>query len=91
MSCIIKICDFILWWVAMVKELTRLETVELSSDLKPCRIINGLWQVAGGHGIIDSNDAISEMIKYHNDGFTTWDMADIYGPSEVFFGEFRKN
>ena len=74
----------------MVKELSSIETMELSPGLEICRIINGMWQVAGGHGVIDYDDAISEMIKYHNAGFTTWDMADIYGPSETFFGEFRK-
>jgi aryl-alcohol dehydrogenase-like predicted oxidoreductase len=49
-----------------------------------------MWQVAGGHGQIDKNLAISEMIKYHQAGFTTWDMADIYGPAEEFLGEFRR-
>ena len=68
----------------------RLETAELAHGLEICRILNGMWQVAGGHGVIDSKVAISEMIKYHDAGFTTWDMADIYGPSETFLGEFRK-
>ena len=67
-----------------------MEFFEFASDLKICRIINGMWQVAGGHGIIDSESAISEMQKYHDVGFTTWDMADIYGPAEKFFGEFMK-
>ena len=49
-----------------------------------------MWQVAGGHGQIDMESAVSEMIQYHNYGFTTWDMADIYGPAEEFLGEFRK-
>ena len=31
------------------------------------------------------------MIKYHDVGFDTWDMADIYGPAEIFYGEFQKN
>jgi len=30
------------------------------------------------------------MLHYHQAGFTTWDMADIYGPAEEFLGEFRK-
>lgn len=49
-----------------------------------------MWQVAGGHGKIDQESAISEMISYHESGFTTWDMADIYGPAEEYLGEFRK-
>ncbi len=49
-----------------------------------------MWQVAGGHGQIDRESAVSEMMLYHDSGFTTWDMADIYGPAEEYLGEFRK-
>ena len=49
-----------------------------------------MWQVAGGHGQINQEAAISEMLQYHDAGLTTWDMADIYGPAEEFVGEFRK-
>jgi aryl-alcohol dehydrogenase-like predicted oxidoreductase len=54
------------------------------------RIINGMWQVAGGHGYIDHDLAIADMIRYHEAGFTTWDLADIYGPAEDFIGQFRR-
>jgi aryl-alcohol dehydrogenase-like predicted oxidoreductase len=30
------------------------------------------------------------MIGYHDDGFTTWDLADHYGPAEDLVGEFRR-
>jgi aryl-alcohol dehydrogenase-like predicted oxidoreductase len=30
------------------------------------------------------------MIRYHDAGFTTWDLADIYGPAEDFIGDFRR-
>ena len=66
------------------------KTIQLDPDLQISRIINGMWQVAGGHGQIDQESAISDMLQYHNDGFTTWDMADIYGPAETFLGEFKK-
>ena len=49
-----------------------------------------MWQVAGAHGQIDSESAISDMKKYHEVGFTTWDLADIYGPAESLIGEFRR-
>ncbi|MEK6961853.1 MAG: aldo/keto reductase [Thermoproteota archaeon] len=49
-----------------------------------------MWQVAGGHGQINQEAAISEMLQYHEAGLTTWDMADIYGPAEEFVGQFRK-
>ncbi len=63
---------------------------ELADDLSVCKIINGMWQVSGAHGYIDPKKAIDEMIEYHNSGFTTWDLADIYGPAESFIGKFRK-
>jgi len=49
-----------------------------------------MWQVAGGHGQINSEAAISDMLQYHEAGLTSWDMADIYGPAEEFVGQFRK-
>ena len=61
----------------------------LTSDLNMCRIVNGMWQVAGGHGNINRETALAEMLRYHEAGFTTWDLADIYGPAEDFIGEFR--
>ena len=70
--------------------MNQLDTMELAPGLEICKIINGMWQVAGGHGMIDSDSVISEMIQYHESGFTTWDMADIYGPAEEFLGNFRK-
>jgi aryl-alcohol dehydrogenase-like predicted oxidoreductase len=48
-----------------------------------------MWQVAGGHGQIDHELAMADMLRYHDAGFTTWDLADIYGPAEDFIGEFR--
>jgi len=66
------------------------QTIQLAPDLQICRILNGMWQVAGGHGQINSDSAISEMLEHHRSGFCTWDMADIYGPAEEFLGKFRK-
>ena len=67
-----------------------IEKTALAPDLDICRILNGMWQVAGVHGQIDRESAINEMVQYHDAGFTTWDLADIYGPAESFVGEFRK-
>lgn len=66
-----------------------MQTIELAPDFKICRIINGMWQLSGGHGQIDLDNATSEMSKYHQAGLCTWDMADIYGPAEAIYGEFR--
>ena len=37
------------------------------------RIVNGMWQVAGGHGYIDHELAIADIMRYHDAGFTTID------------------
>ena len=62
----------------------------LTNDLPICRILNGMWQVSGAHGAIEPNAAIRNMFDYVDAGFTTWDLADHYGPSEDFIGEFRR-
>lgn len=63
--------------------------VSLTPDLPLCRALTGLWQVSGAHGRIDPSAAISAMLAYQDAGFTTWDLADHYGPAEDFIGEFR--
>lgn len=60
-----------------------------TADLDICRILNGMWQVSGAHGAIDPERAVEEMFAYHDAGFTTWDLADHYGPAEDLIGEFR--
>jgi aryl-alcohol dehydrogenase-like predicted oxidoreductase len=63
---------------------------QFTEDLNICRILNGMWQVSGAHGRINSSVAIESMFKYLDAGYTTWDLADHYGPAEDFIGEFRK-
>ncbi|HUA34514.1 MAG TPA: aldo/keto reductase [Candidatus Binataceae bacterium] len=63
---------------------------QFTDDLSICRILNGMWQVSGAHGRIEPERAVAEMFAYHDAGFTTWDLADHYGPAEDFVGEFRK-
>jgi aryl-alcohol dehydrogenase-like predicted oxidoreductase len=62
----------------------------LTPDLNICRVLNGMWQVSGAHGRIDREAAVQAMFTYHDAGFTTWDLADHYGPAEDFLGEFRR-
>ena len=62
---------------------------KFTPDLEICRILNGMWQVSGAHGYIEPDRGVSEMFRYHEAGFTTWDLADHYGPAEDFIGEFR--
>ena len=70
--------------------MNQYEHYQLAPDLATDRIINGMWQIAGGHGYIDHELAIADMMRYHEAGFTTWDLADIYGPAEDFIGQFRR-
>jgi aryl-alcohol dehydrogenase-like predicted oxidoreductase len=71
-------------------ELPTTATTQLTPDLCICRVLNGLWQVSGAHGPIDRRAAIQDMFAYHDASFTTWDLADHYGPAEDFIGEFRR-
>lgn len=62
----------------------------LTPDFTICRLLNGMWQVSGAHGPIIPQTAIQAMFDYHQAGYTTWDLADHYGPAEDFIGEFRR-
>jgi aryl-alcohol dehydrogenase-like predicted oxidoreductase len=64
--------------------------LQFNGDQRICRILNGLWQVSGNHGTIDPKAAIKSMFAYHDAGFTTWDLAEHYGPAADFIGEFRR-
>ncbi|KAF9596980.1 hypothetical protein IFM89_014694 [Coptis chinensis] len=57
-------------------------------SLEICRVVNGLWQTTGGWGNIDRDNAVNAMLRYADAGFTTFDMADIYGPAEDLYGIF---
>jgi aryl-alcohol dehydrogenase-like predicted oxidoreductase len=62
----------------------------LAADLSIFRILNGMWQVSGAHGAIDPARAVEAMFACHDAGFTSWDLADHYGPAEDFIGVFRR-
>lgn len=49
-----------------------------------------MWQVSGAHGSIDPAAAVRSLFDHFNAGFTTFDLADIYGPAEDIVGEFRR-
>ncbi|XP_010510739.1 PREDICTED: flagellar radial spoke protein 5 [Camelina sativa] len=59
-----------------------------NDSLEICRVVNGMWQTSGGWGKIDRNDAVDAMLRYADAGLSTFDMADIYGPSEDLYGVF---
>src|SRR6266849_10690844 len=64
--------------------------IAFAADLSICRVLNGLWQVSGAHGAIDPARAVAAMFAYHDAAFTTWDLADHYGPAEDLIGELRR-
>ena len=66
------------------------KTTHIAQNLEICRVLNGMWQVSGAHGHIDPDKAVESMFSYIDTGFTTWDLADHYGPAEDFIGEFRR-
>lgn len=63
---------------------------QLTPDMDICRVLNGMWQVSGGHGRIEPKAAVQNMFDYVDASFTTWDLADHYGPAEDFIGEFKR-
>ena len=44
--------------------------------LEICRVVNGMWQTSGGWGKIDPKLAVDSMLRYLDEGFFTFDMAD---------------
>jgi len=64
--------------------------LQFTPDLRICRVLNGMWQVSGAHGAINPERAVRQMFAFHDAGFTTWDLADHYGPAEDFIGDFRR-
>ncbi|MBM3223551.1 MAG: aldo/keto reductase, partial [Candidatus Tectomicrobia bacterium] len=63
---------------------------QFTPDMRICRLLNGMWQVSGAHGRIDPRAALQSMFTTLDAGYTTWDLADHYGPAEDFIGEFRR-
>ncbi|KAL1021399.1 hypothetical protein UPYG_G00012800 [Umbra pygmaea] len=70
--------------------MAQVPTVRLAGGLEICRILNGMWQVSGTHGPVDQPKAVQAMQAYVDAGLTTFDMADIYGPAEEIFGQFKR-
>lgn len=55
------------------------------------RVINGCWQLSLGHtlkGELDFSDVMRAFYGLYEQGFTTFDCADIYTGAEEFIGKF---
>jgi len=67
-----------------------MQTFDLAPGHRISRVIKGGWQLAGGHGEVDRQAGIEDMIAFADAGITTFDCADIYTGVEALIGDFRK-
>jgi aryl-alcohol dehydrogenase-like predicted oxidoreductase len=65
------------------------ERCELAPGYGISRLIRGGWQLAGGHGDVETGRAIADMRAFLDAGVTTFDCADIYTGVEAMIGAFR--
>lgn len=64
-------------------------TIGVGKDqLEVSSLINGCWQLAGGHGNEVFTGIEEKLAAHAHAGYTTFDTADIYGPSEQILGAF---
>ena len=67
---------------------------QLTDDYSISRVINGGWQLSDGHALQQGNDlgdARNAFARLLDEGFNTFDCADIYTGVEAFIGELVKN
>ena len=65
--------------------MSEIARVALRPDYEISRVIRGGWQLAGGHGAIDREAAIDDLVAAFDAGVTTFDCADIYtGVEELY-------
>ncbi|SDR60146.1 Predicted oxidoreductase [Rhizobiales bacterium GAS191] len=69
--------------------MSGIETIELAPGYAISRVIRGGWQLAGGHGAIDREAAVGDLMAAHDAGIFTFDCADIYTGVEELLGAFR--
>jgi aryl-alcohol dehydrogenase-like predicted oxidoreductase len=68
----------------------NIERIELQPGYHISRIIKGGWHLAGGHGAVDRQNAMDDMLAFVEAGITTFDCADIYTGVEELIGLFLK-
>lgn len=69
---------------------TAIERIELAPGYSISRVLKGGWHLAGGHGTVDTGQAIEDMKAFVEAGVTTFDCADIYTGVEELIGQFFK-
>jgi aryl-alcohol dehydrogenase-like predicted oxidoreductase len=65
------------------------ESYELAPGYSISRVIRGGWQLAGGHGPIDRERAVEDLMAAFDAGVFTFDCADIYTGVEELYGATR--
>jgi aryl-alcohol dehydrogenase-like predicted oxidoreductase len=74
----------------MLMTMSPIARYDLSPIHNISRVIKGGWQLAGGHGRIERERALEDMLLYVQAGITTFDCADIYTGVEELIGEFLR-
>lgn len=69
--------------------MSPMQRIELAPGYQISRVIRGGWQMAAGHGSVQSDDPVADMIAFADAGITTFDCADIYTGVEELIGRFR--
>ena len=67
-------------------------TIQLAPGLEISRVVTGLWQIADmerNSAPLDPVETANFMAPYVEAGFTSFDMADHYGSSEIIAGTFK--
>jgi aryl-alcohol dehydrogenase-like predicted oxidoreductase len=67
-----------------------MERVSLAPGYEISRIVRGGWQLAGGHGAIEPERAVDDLLAAFDAGITTFDCADIYTGVEAIHGRLRE-
>ena len=64
------------------------ERFELAPGYSVCRVVNGLWQLSDGHRTrsVQPDEAVRDLLRLVDAGFTTFDCADIYLGVEELLG-----
>jgi aryl-alcohol dehydrogenase-like predicted oxidoreductase len=70
--------------------MTAVESIELAPGYRISRLLRGGWQLAGGHGPVETERALADMAAFVEAGVTTFDCADIYTGVEDMIGRFRE-
>jgi aryl-alcohol dehydrogenase-like predicted oxidoreductase len=66
-----------------------MDVSEIAPGYVITRVIRGGWQLAGGHGAIEPERAIEDLLAAFDAGVTTFDCADIYTGVEELYGALR--